>query len=95
MERLCARHRPRGHSRGWAKLCAVRIHFPVPDSQSALTTTVHRPNDALMQSQFETTEGDAFLTFVLSFLPPPTTFPPPVANPQPIQGMLATFFVKH
>ena len=69
------------------------FHCPIPPNEQTLT--VHRPNDTLIQSQFEATEGDTFLTFVLSFLPPPTTLPPPVANPQPTEGMSAICFVRH
>jgi hypothetical protein len=64
--------------------------FSGPVSPNELTQTVNRLNEALMKSQFETKEGDAFLTFVISFLPPPTTFLPvptaPVANTEPNQG---------
>lgn len=52
------------------------------------------PSDALMQSQFETMEEDPFLTFVISFYPPPTTFPSvptsPVANSEPAPGSMSS-----
>jgi hypothetical protein len=68
-------------------------------SPNELTRTVYRLNEALMKSQFETKEGDAFLTFVMSFLPPPTTFlsvpTPPVPNAEPNQGKSAISPIRH
>ncbi|KAH9055372.1 hypothetical protein EDB87DRAFT_1688303 [Lactarius vividus] len=66
----------------------VTVREPTPDDGPSCVPL----SNALMQSQFETMEDQPFLTFVIAFYPPPTTFPtvPPPAYPEPVPGSISS-----